>query len=66
MDGNCAGRAPHHHEILDFWRLEDGLIRENWVLFDILDVYRQLDVDVFARLREFNKSRNLGQIPRPK
>ncbi len=42
---------------LDFWRLEDGLIRENWVMVDLLDVYAQLGVDVFARLREFNKAR---------
>jgi len=38
---------------LDFWRVENGLIRENWVLVDLLDAYRQLGVDVFARLREF-------------
>jgi predicted ester cyclase len=42
---------------LDFWRCENGLIRENWVLVDLLDVYHQLGVDVFARLREFNKAR---------
>ncbi|MGR3493218.1 MAG: ester cyclase, partial [Shimia sp.] len=42
---------------LDFWRLEDGLIRENWVLVDLLDAYRQLGVDVLARMREFNKAR---------
>ena len=35
---------------LDFWRLEDGLIRENWVLIDLLDVYEQLGVDVFDRM----------------
>ncbi|AHD08473.1 ester cyclase [Phaeobacter gallaeciensis] len=50
---------------LDFWRLESGLIRENWVLVDLLDVYSQLGVDVMARLREFNKARNLGPIPTP-
>lgn len=50
---------------LDFWRLEDGLIRENWVLVDLLDAYRQLGVDVFARLREFNKARNLSPIVIP-
>jgi len=50
---------------LDFWRLEDGLIRENWVLVDLLDVYRQLGVGVFARLREFNKSRPIGAIDWP-
>jgi predicted ester cyclase len=37
---------------LDFWRCENGLIRENWVLVDLLDVYNQLGVDVFARMRE--------------
>lgn len=42
---------------LDFWRIEEGLIRENWVLVDLLDLYAQLGLDVFARLREFNKAR---------
>ena len=68
------GIAPSGQKInlrsLDFWRLEmcaDGRkrIRENWVLVDLLDVYRQLDVDVFARLREFNKARNMGPITYP-
>ena len=42
---------------LDFWRLENGLIRENWVLVDLLHVYAQIGVDVLARLRAFNKAR---------
>ncbi len=50
---------------LDFWRIENGKIRENWVMVDILDVYRQLDVDVFARLREFNKARVPGRLSFP-
>ena len=37
---------------LDFWRVEDGIIRENWVLVDMLDLYRQLGVDVLARMRD--------------
>ena len=55
------GIAPAGQKItmrsLDFWRCENGLIRENWVLVDLLHVYHQLNVDVFARLREFNKAR---------
>ncbi|WP_127558262.1 ester cyclase [Nioella ostreopsis] len=63
------GIAPSDTEILlrslDFWRLEGGLIRENWVLVDILDAYRQLGVDVLGRMREFNKARAPGAIPEP-
>lgn len=59
------GIAPAGREVLlrslDFWRLEKGLIRENWVLVDLLDLYAQVGVDVFARLREFNKARNIGE-----
>ena len=43
---------------LDFWRVEKGKIRENWVLVDLLDMYHQIGVDAFGRLREFNKSRS--------
>lgn len=50
------GIAPAGQEItmrsLDFWRCENGKIRENWVLIDLLDVYRQINVDVFARMKE--------------
>ena len=55
------GIAPTGKKIemrsLDFWRLEDGLIRENWVLVDMLQMYDQIGVDVLARMREFNKAR---------
>lgn len=42
---------------LDFWRVEEGLIRENWVPVDLLDLYDQIGIDVFARMREFGKAR---------
>ena len=42
---------------LDFWRIEKGLIRENWVMVDLLHAYDQIGVDVLARMREFNKAR---------
>ena len=60
------GIAPVNKEImlrsLDFWRLESGLIRENWVLVDLLDVFNQVGINVFDRLNEFNKARNLGSL----
>jgi hypothetical protein len=45
---------------LDFWRCEKGLIRENWVLIDLLDVYDQLGIDVLGRMREFIKAKGLS------
>ena len=56
------GIAPSGQEItmrsLDFWRREHGLIRENWVLVDLLHVYEQLGVDVFERMRELTVARH--------
>ncbi len=52
------GIVPTQKEItmrsLDFWRIENGLIRENWVLVDLLDVWHQLGVDVLARMKQLN------------
>lgn len=63
------GIAPAGKEVLlrslDFWRMEDGLIRENWVLVDLLDLYAQIGVDVLARMGEFNKARNIGPVVIP-
>ena len=55
------GIAPSNQAItmrsLDFWRCENGQIRENWVLIDLLDVYNQIGVDVFSRMREMTHGR---------
>lgn len=65
-DNGWMGIAPAGREVLlrslDFWRVEGGLIRENWVLVDLLDLYRQLGVDVLGRMAEFNKVRLSGVI----
>ena len=54
--GGWLGIAPSGRAItmrsLDFWRIENGRLRENWVLVDLLDVWSQLGVDVLARMRE--------------
>jgi len=60
------GIAPSNTAItmrsLDFWRCEGDLIRENWVLVDLLHVYAQLGVNVLGRMREFNKVRHVAPI----
>lgn len=37
--------------VMDFWRVQDGSIRENWVLLDLPDLLRQMGADIFARQR---------------
>jgi predicted ester cyclase len=55
------GIAPSDKKIefcsLDIWRCEDGMLRENWVLIDLLDIYDQLGVDVLARMRDITVAR---------
>ncbi len=57
LGGNLLGLGPTGREItmrvMDFYLHHEGLIRENWVPLDILDVLMQMDVDVFARLQSF-------------
>ena len=59
--GGWLGIAPPGASItmrsLDFWRAENGLLRENWVLVDLLHVWDQLGVDVLARMRELTGPR---------
>lgn len=68
-DDGWMGIAPSGKKVvlrsLDFWRLEGGLIRENWVLIDLLDLYDQIGVDVLGRLLEFNKVRCVDAIRLP-
>ena len=37
--------------VMDFYLLHEGLIRENWVPLDMLDLLMQMDVDVLDRMR---------------
>ena len=37
--------------VMDFYLHHEGLIRENWVPLDVLDLLRQMGVDVLARLQ---------------
>ena len=45
-----TGRAIEMR-VMDFYHHHEGLIRENWVPIDIIDILRQMGVDVFGRMR---------------
>lgn len=42
---------PVGMRVMDFYLHHEGLIRENWVPLDILDLLMQMGVDVLARMR---------------
>lgn len=50
--GTFMGIAPTGKRItiryMDFWKVEDGRITDNWVMVDFPDVLSQLGVDVFG------------------
>lgn len=43
--------------VMDFWRRDGAMLAENWVFIDIPDLLLQMDVDVFARLAEWQLAR---------
>lgn len=48
--GCAATGRPITMRVMDFWRREENLLRENWVFIDQLDLLLQMDFDVMARL----------------
>lgn len=57
--GGWLGLAPTERKItmrvMDFWRREDKLLAENWVMIDIPDLLLQMGIDVFERMRVLNQ-----------
>ena len=53
--GPWLGCAPSGRRIgmrvMDFWRREGNLLRENWVFIDLIDLFLQMDVDVMSAIR---------------
>lgn len=49
------GLAPTRKKVgmrvMDFYHVQNGRITENWVPIDIIDILRQMGVDVFGRVR---------------
>lgn len=60
--GNFMGLPPTGRavtmRVMDFYLCHEGLIRENWIPLDMLDLLLQMDVDVFARMREAGFARS--------
>ncbi len=54
--GGFCGLPPTGREVtmrvMDFYLHHEGLIRENWVPLDMLDLLRQMGFDAMARMRE--------------
>lgn len=49
--GMPATGKPVFMRVMDFYLHHEGLIRENWVPIDMLDLFRQLGLDVLGRLK---------------
>jgi predicted ester cyclase len=54
MGGGFCGMPPTGRpvfmRVMDFYLHQDGLIRENWVPLDMLDLFLQMGVDLLARM----------------
>jgi hypothetical protein len=37
--------------VMDWWRREDNMLKENWVFIDKLDLLEQLGINVFDLLK---------------
>ncbi len=57
LGGNFLGTSPTGRHVtmrvMDFYLHHEGLIRENWVPLDIIHLLKQMDVDVFDRMKSF-------------
>lgn len=56
QQGNYLGLAPTGLPVKmrfsDFWLVVDGKLKENWVMVDHVDTFRQLGVDLMAVVRK--------------
>ena len=53
--GLPASNKTVRMRVMDFYLIHEGLIRENWIPIDIIDILRQMGVDIFARLKDMGK-----------
>jgi len=54
--GGWLGLPPSNKElslrVMDIWRREGDLLKENWVAIDIIDMCMQMGLDVFAMMKQ--------------
>jgi len=50
--GHPATNAEIEFRVMDWWRRDGDKLIENWVLIDMVDVFRQFGTDLFAKMRE--------------
>ena len=54
--GGWLGLPPTNNElslrVMDIWRREGELLKENWVAIDIIDMCSQMGLDVFAMMKQ--------------
>ena len=50
--GLPASKKELSMRVMDFWRREGELLRENWVSIDIIHVLLQMGHDVFQQMRD--------------
>ena len=48
--GLSATGKPVTISLIDFWRREDRVLKENWVMIDMIDLLNQLGVDVLGNI----------------
>lgn len=53
--GTPATHRPITMRVMDWWRQEDGLLVENWVLIDLPHLFLQMGVDLLAALPQTEK-----------
>ena len=63
--GEFLGWQPTRRQvgwnIMDFWRRDGGLLRENWVLIDLVDAALQSGVELYPPLGEYASNGESGK-----
>ncbi len=47
--------------VMDFWRVQDGSIRENWVLLDLLEMFLNIGVDLLSQASALDGAGRTGR-----